>query len=83
VVKKRKWTKLNDYCMQSGEWRVSKAFVDGTTLYSVWTGNEKSAAGHVESFQEAQELIDELEAWVEDYEKCLEKESAPIAGATQ
>jgi len=78
-VKKKKWTKLNDYCVQSGEWRISKAFVDGTTLYSVWQGKESNAAGHVESFEEAKELIEQLEKWVEDYEKCSTKESAPIA----
>ena len=78
-MKKKKWTKLNDYCVQSGEWKVSKQFLDGTTLYAVWKGSEDNAAGYVESFEEAKELIEQLEKWVEDYEKCSTKESAPIA----
>ena len=69
AVKKKKWTRLSEFCMESGEWRVSKNFLDGCTLYSVWKGKEANAAGYVNSFDEAKELIEQLEAWVTDYER--------------
>lgn len=55
--------------MTDGEWNVTRNTVAGKFRYSVWRGKEKDAAGYVDSFDEAQALIDKLEAWVTDYER--------------
>ena len=55
--------------MQCDTWNVTRNKVGEKFRYSVWRGSEKTAAGYVDSFDEAQALIDQLEQWVEDYER--------------
>lgn len=56
-----KWERLSKYAMQSGDWTVSKQFVDGATLYAVWFKDEKPAKAYLNDFDECKEWITRYE----------------------
>ena len=49
-----KWTKVSDYCIQSGEYRISKYVLGGEALYIVWC--EGSEIGTAASGNEARKI---------------------------
>lgn len=56
------WERRSKYAMRSGDWTVSKQFVDGCTLYAIWFKDEKPARAYLNDFDECKEWINEIEA---------------------
>ena len=34
------WKKISDYAIESGQWRISKAYLDGCTMYALHKDGE-------------------------------------------
>lgn len=56
------WVKVSPYAMEKVDWRVSKQFVDGCTLYAVWFKDEKPAQAYLNDF-------DECKAWIDEHDR--------------
>ena len=56
------WEQLSKYSARKGDWKVSKQFVDGCTLYGIWFKDEKPAKAYLNDFDECKE-------WINDYKR--------------
>lgn len=52
---KKKWKRVDQYAMQSGEWTVGKNYLDGCTLYTV--ARDGKILAYLNDF-------DECKAWI-------------------
>ena len=55
------WERIDKYAMRCGDWKVSKCYVDGCTMYAIWFKDEKPAKAYLNDFDECKE-------WIERYE---------------
>lgn len=53
-----KWKKLSDYAIESGQYTISKANVDGQPRYTLWEGEKM--LGIFDTPQEAKEKANEF-----------------------
>ncbi len=58
---RRKWSPVGKYAMRSEPWQISKAYLDGCTLYQVWNDAEQGPLKTCNDFSEAKEWIKERE----------------------
>ena len=56
-----KWKKINDYSFQTGDWIVTKFYLDGCTLYGGFYKESKTAAFFVEDKEEIKERMKQHE----------------------
>ena len=56
-----KWQKINDFSYQTGDWIVTKFYLDGCTLYGGFYKESKDAAWFVEDKEEIKERMKQHE----------------------
>ena len=57
-----RWEKINDFSYRTGDWIVSKFFLDGATLYGGFYKESKTAAFFVEDKEEIKERMNQHES---------------------